>query len=171
MAPTTEELVAQLTGHGAFYKVDTSEIRTLVETSEYRVLVPGEALWAPGQSRENAYVLLGGQIDHTLAVGDRDVEHYRNPGVILSISSLIEAWAYHSSAVAVVRSEVLVLSRARFEALFEARDPVAFRLVDQIADYLVYDVHRANERLQSVFGRPEETLMMLRRRVRDETKA
>jgi CRP/FNR family transcriptional regulator, cyclic AMP receptor protein len=65
----------------------------------------------------------------------------------------------------------LRVARESFEALFEARESVAFYLIDAIGDYLIADMRQANRRLQEVFGHPAETLRSLRRRVRDDSKA
>lgn len=161
-----------LTGRQEMSRFDDGELRALISACEPRFLQSKEPLWVSDQLRSHAFILVTGSIErHTKTYAGRVVNQYSAPGTLLSLSALVKPWEYHSSAHALEQTEVLALSRATFLDLFESREPLAYKLVDAIGEYLVADMRKANERLQEVFGRPAETLMMLRRRIREDSKA
>lgn len=152
-----------------FDALNDEEFDQLVDACDLRTLAPREVLWAVGRQGDACYILLSGRLEQTLTrlpVG-RKVEQFDQPGELLALSYLVKPWRHQSSAMAVERSVVLKLDRERFEAMFEAGEPVAFRLVDALAENLVQEMRDANERLHEVFGNPAETLRLLRRRTRN----
>lgn len=167
-----DEYVEKLFGQGYLADFTRDELGRLVDACKSRVYLPGEALWAVGERRAGAFVIVSGRVERKVRItGSRRNEQYGERGRILALSALVSEWQFHSSAYALERTEVLILTRKAFDRLFDAEDIVAYKLVDQIAAYLVRDMRRANERVQEVFGRPAETLRMLRRRIREDTKA
>jgi len=167
-----DDTVDKLAGRSYLADFERDELERLVDACETRVYLPGEALWAVGEKRSGAFIIVTGRVERKVRItGSRRNEQYGETGSILSLSALVSDWEFHSSAYALERTEILMLTRDAFEKLFEAEDIVAYKLVDQIAAYLVRDMRRANERVQEVFGRPAETLRMLRRRIREDTKA
>lgn len=168
----SDSYVERLLGRDEMARFDEAELRTLITACELRVLPVSTPLWVTGELRTHAFVLLSGSIErHTKTHAGRIVTQHNSPGMLLSLSALVKPWEYHSSAHALEPTEVLGLRRSTFEAMFEARESVAYKLVDAIGEYLVGDMRKANGRLQDVFGHPAETLMMLRRRVREDSKA
>lgn len=164
------ELVRQLSAHAFFGQMSTADVGELVAASELITLLPGQALWAPGEVKDAAFVLVSGRVELTFRIqpdGQRQAQ-YTVPGTLLTLSSLVHSWPHASAGVALERSRLLKLTRTNFMALFEAQRPCAFYLVDAIADDLVEEVRDANRRLHEVFGHPAETLRMLRRRSRTE---
>lgn len=169
---TAEEYFEVLKGAGEMSRLSDDELRKLISVCEPKVLQAREPLWGPSDIRTEAYVLVSGRIERAIrGYAGRVTEQENEAGAILSISALVRPWPYHSAAYATERTELLTLSRGAFSQMFDARDSVAYALTDAIGEYLVRDMRKANERLQEVFGRPAETLMMLRRRVRDDAKA
>lgn len=161
-----------LWGKEEMSRFEDDELRALIEACEPRLLPSSNPLWVSDEIRSHAFILVSGTIErHTKTHAGRIVQQHSAPGTLLSLSALVKQWEYHSSAHALEQTEVLALSRATFIELFDAREPVAYRLVDAIGEYLVNDMRKANGRLQDVFGRPAETLMMLRRRIREDSKA
>ena len=161
-----------LRGRDEMSRFDDDELRALIEACEPRLLQSASPLWVSDEVRSHAFILVSGGIErHTKTHAGRVVQQHSAPGTLLSLSALVKPWEYHSSAHAMEQTEVLALSRATFLNLFDAREPVAYKLVDAIGEYLVADMRKANGRLQDVFGRPAETLMMLRRRIREDSKA
>ena len=164
--------IEALAGRAALAGFTPDELRRVVESATPRVVHSGEPLWSAGEPRESVFILVSGRIERVIkSFSGRRVDHYAEPGALLSLVSLAGDWPYQSSAYALDRSEVLCLSRDAFLALFEAREPAAYHIVDALGEYLVADMHDANERLQQVFGHPAETLRGLRRRVREDSKA
>lgn len=167
-----ELYVDALRGKAAMQRFDDDELRKLVAACEERVLQPSSSLWVSDEPRTHAFILVAGSIERTTKThAGRVIQQYNAPGTLLSLSALVKPWAYHSTAHALEKTVVLALSRARFVELFDARETLAYDLVDAIGEYLVDDMRNANGRLQEVFGRPAETLMMLRRRIREDAKA
>jgi len=165
-------LVELLEGQGALVDFSVEELTRLVDVCDYRVMAAGEALWTIDQRRESMFFLVDGVVERRVQTAlNHEVDQYGLPGTPLSLSALISKRKYHSGAYTLIRSEVLELSRETFETLLAAHDPVAYRMVDLIAIYLVNDMREANARLQEVFGRPAETLRTLRRRMREDSKA
>jgi CRP-like cAMP-binding protein len=159
-------------GRGETARFDDDELRQLLAACEEKLLQPKQPLWVADDVRTAAYILAEGRLERTTRThSGRIHEQYSEPGTMLSLSALIKPWPYHSTLYAEERSTVLALSRAKFVEMFDARDHVAYKLVDAIGEYLVADMRNANERLQEVFGHPAETLMMLRRRIREDSKA
>lgn len=168
----TDNYVEALRGRGAMVRFDEDALRKLVASCDVHTLQPSGSLWVSDEVRSHAYILVSGSIERTTRTHTgRVIQQYNAPGTLLSLSALVKPWAYHSTAHALEHTVVLALSRAKFLELFEAREPVAYDLVDAIGEYLVDDMRKANGRLQDVFGRPAETLMMLRRRIREDSKA
>lgn len=168
----TEQIIEKISGRGAMIRFESDELAELVHACETRFLQPREPLWLNDDVRSHAYILVDGRLEHSARThAGRVSQQYQEPGTILSISSLVNAWPYHGTCVALDRTTVLALSRAQFLELFESRSDLAYKVVDAIGEYLVADMRKANERLQDVFGRPAETLMMLRRRIREDSKA
>lgn len=167
-----DEYVEKLLKKSYLAEFERDELARLVDACKTRVFLPGEALWAVGEKRTGAFIIVSGRVERKVRLtGSRRNEQYGETGRILALSALVSDWEFHSSAYALERSEILILTQDAFRKLFEAEDIVAYKLVDQIAEYLVRDMRRANERVQEVFGRPAETLRMLRRRIREDTKA
>lgn len=165
-------LVEVLEGQGALIDFTRDDLAAFIAACDHRVLAAGEALWTIDERRESAFFLVDGVIERRIQTPImQEVVQFGLPGTPLSLSGLLADWEYHSGAYTLIRSEVLELSRPSFEELLEARAPVAYRLIDIIAIYLVDDMRRANARLQEVFGRPAETLRTLRRRIREDAKA
>lgn len=164
-----EDYIDALRQRPQFDDLEEEELEELVEAAESRTLLTGDALWSRGDEGDGAFVLISGRIELTYQVqpdGKRQVQ-YDDPGVILGAAHLIHDWEHESSAFPRERSEVLKIEREAFQRLFDERHPAAYRVVDALAEQLVEEVRDANQRLQEVFGRPAETLRMLRRRARD----
>lgn len=167
-----ERYIEVLDGKGPLDRFERDELRVIIEACEELLLQPKQPLWTPDTQRSHAYILVEGTIERTTRThSERITQQYANVGSMFSLSALVKPWSYHSSAHATERAVVLALSRAAFIELFEEREVAAYKLVDAIGEYLVADMRKANERLQDVFGRPAETLMMLRRRIREDSKA
>ena len=164
------EALQELKKQHVFHELTDDELAPLLAKLETRTLLTGEALWTPGDTREAAFILRSGRIERTLVVGAREATFFEKHGDILALSALVKDWIYHSSATAVENTEVFVLTRAAFEELLASEERAAFKIVDLIATYLVIDIQSSTERLQEVFGHPAETLRMLRRRVREDSK-
>lgn len=172
MTHASDTHIKALQGSAALESFTADELRRLVESATARVLHAGETLWAPDAERDAIFILVSGRIERIIkSYSGRRVDPFSERGSLFSLVSLVGDWPYQSSAYARDRSEVLCLSRDAFQALFDAREPVAYRIVDALGEYLVADMRDANERLQKVFGHPAETLRMLRRRVREDSKA
>ena len=164
-----ERFQKALEGRASLAQIGPDELRVLLSYCEARTYFPGQALWTAGELREYAFLLVTGRVEQKASSYDgRWTERFSEPGTILGISALVEGWPYHSSAFAIERAEVLLFSRANFNAIFDAREPVAFCLIDAIGEHLIQDMRGANRRLQEVFGNPADTLRSLRRRVRDD---
>lgn len=167
-----ERYLEALRGKQAMARFDDDELRVLLGACEERFLQSKAPLWSSEEVRSHAFILVSGGIErHTKTHAGRTTQQYAEPGMWLSLSALVRPWPYHSSAHAMEQTELLTLSRAKFLELFEDREPAAYKLVEAIGEYLVSDMRKANGRLQEVFGQPAETLMMLRRRSREESKA
>lgn len=161
-----------LDGRSGMSRFDEDELRLLLAACEEQSLRAKQPLWVSEDIRKAAYILASGRLERTTKThSGRIHEQYSEPGTMLSLSALVKPWPYHSTLYAEERSTVLALTRARFVEMFDARESVAYKLVDAIGEYLVADMRNANERLQEVFGQPAETLMMLRRRIREDSKA
>ncbi|RAL20473.1 hypothetical protein DL240_16850 [Lujinxingia litoralis] len=152
-----------------FNALTGAEFDRLINACDLRTLAPREMLWAVGRQGQSCYILVSGRVEQALTrpPSGRKVEQIARPGAFLALAYLARPWHHHSSAMALERSVVLKLDRERFEAMFQAGDTVALRLVDALAENLVQEMRDANERLHEVFGHPAETLRMLRRRTRN----
>lgn len=154
-----------------FSNFTRDELQALVEVSSTRIILDGQSLWGLGESRHACFVLLSGSIERRYpGTSCVIVETFDVPGDVLSWSALVGSAGYYSAAYAKERAEVLVLTRETFQDLFAADAPVAYALIDLISTYLANDMRAANTRLKDVFGRPAETLRMLRRRIREDAK-
>jgi len=152
-----------------FTNFKDDEIRQLADAAQTQVVLVGQPLWSLGEERHACYILLSGAIERRIQTSTGTiVQTFKIPGDVMSWSALVGTAGYYSSATATERSEVLVLQRETFQELFEAEVPASYALIDLIGNYLVDDMRAANARLKEVFGRPAETLRMLRRRVRED---
>jgi CRP-like cAMP-binding protein len=168
----TKKHADTLDGRGIFADLERSQIEDLVEVCEALTVMPGQALWSPGDPKDAAYILLTGRVEISYRVqpdGQRK-DQYTEPGAVLTLSSLVHTWQHGSAGTPLERTQLLRLSCERFRELFDAGHPSSFHLVDAIADDLVKEMRDANRRLHEVFGHPAETLRMLRRRSRDVTR-
>ena len=165
------DIIDKIRGKGSLSDFTDEELGELVEICEAKNLHAGELLWTLGDRRDAAFILVSGQVDQTVVTyNGRRKRQYSDPGTFLSLSALVDDWDYHSTAQTTERSLILVLTEKRFRDAFGEGRSVAFRLIDAIGEYLVNDVRDANDRLQDVFGNPGETLRMLQRRVREDSK-
>ncbi len=167
MADATQD-VDILAEQGLLSGLERADLAELVDAGEHLTVMPGQALWAPGDVKDAAYILLAGRVEISYRVqpdGQRR-DQITEPGSLMTLSSLVYPWPHGSAGTPLERSQVLRLTREAFADLFEARRPAAFVLVDAIADDLVQEMRDANRRLHEVFGHPAETLRMLRRRSR-----
>ncbi len=166
---TAEEIRKRLIRHHVLAAWPEGALDALIEACTLRTFHVGEALWQRGEPGDAAFVLVSGRVERALSVhpdGHR-AEQLSEPGALLSLSSLVQAWEHTSSAVALEHTEALELTRETFQLLFDASQPGAFALVDAIAENLVHDMRDVNRRLHQVFGQPAETLRLLRRRMRE----
>lgn len=161
--PTLVELLRQ----GDFFaRLDTQAIEDCLRASELITALAGQPIWSPEEPKDAAFILVSGRLKLSFRVqpdGQREAQ-YTQSGTLLSLSSLVHPWPHASACVALERSRVLKLGARDFQRLFEAERPIAFALIDAIADDLVEEMQDANRRLHEVFGHPAETLRMLRRR-------
>ncbi|AWV90620.1 Crp/Fnr family transcriptional regulator [Bradymonas sediminis] len=165
----SEQVIFDKIGESAFFaRLQADDARALVAACEPLTVLPGQAIWSPGEAKDAAYILVSGrvQINYRVQPDGHREDQYAAPGTFLTLSSLVHSWRHASAGIALERSQLLRLTRPEFEELFEAGHPAAFALVDLIADDLVAEVRDANRRLHEVFGHPAETLRMLRRRSR-----
>lgn len=155
-----------------FDSLDDEELQPLLEVADPRKLMTGDALWSRGDRPEAAYVLVEGRIEtrRTVQPDGRQTEQITRAGSLLGLSALVSDWTHDTSAYPMERTDVLRLERTAFEEMFEARRPVAFRLVDAMTERLVEEIQDANRRMQEVFGQPGETLRTLRRRARNSKR-
>lgn len=164
-----QQAVVEQLGRTRFFEALTADdLATLVGACDRKILAPREALWAVGSVGDEAYILLDGQVELTwrLPPDGHRVDQMGDPGQMLGLSFLVKPWKHESAAMAVRRTEVLVMTRSSFEQLLEASEEAAYFLIDEIAEQLVAEMRDANRRLHEVFGNPAETLRTLRRRVR-----
>jgi CRP/FNR family transcriptional regulator, cyclic AMP receptor protein len=170
MTSETDELVARLQEGAFFGRWPAAEVAALVERCALETLHVGEPLWIQGETSQRAFVLVRGRIERTQRSWPNihRTEQFSEPGALMSISSMVSAWAHTSAAYPLEPSEVLILDHSAFTSLMEASHPAAFRLVDAIAENLVHEMRDVNRRLQEVFGHPAETLRSLQRRMRDQ---
>jgi CRP/FNR family transcriptional regulator, cyclic AMP receptor protein len=160
-----EEVLARAAFFSTF---EEGELTRLIDACERRILAPREPLWAVGSAGDSAYILIEGRLEqvHRFQPDGTRIDQVDQPGDIVGLSYLVKGWNHQSAASAVERTELLRLERDRFQALFDAEDMAAYRLVDHLADEVVREMRDANRRLHEVFGNPAETLRNLRRRVR-----
>ena len=144
------------------------ELLRLVQACEKKTLAPREPLWAVGSQGGAAFILIQGRVEQVQRLHPDGVRTYQfeRPGELLAVSYLVKGWEHQSAASALERTELLRLDRQAFQALFDAEEMAAYRLVDRIAEEVVQEMRDANGRLHEVFGNPAETLRNLRRRVR-----
>ena len=166
----TAEYASIVRRHANFTAWDDASLSALLERCALRVCNVGEVVWRAGEEADAAYILLKGRLERTRAARPDAprTEQYAEPGTLLSLSALAHNAAHTSTATPLERTELLVLSREAFHALFEQSNPAAYHLVDALATHVVHEMRDANQRLHRVFGQPAETLRMLRRRLREE---
>jgi CRP-like cAMP-binding protein len=166
MTQSSDNLVEMLSDVEAFSHLAPEAIEVLVEATERRRLMMGESLWTKDEPGSSAFVLVSGRIEISRRVqpGGQRNRQISDVGALLSLPYLIEGWTHESSAYPVERSELLELTGDTFRTMFEDEQPVAYALVDAIADEQVDKMRDVNDRLQRVFGQPAETLRMLKRR-------
>jgi CRP-like cAMP-binding protein len=164
-----DQLVARLQEGAFFGKWPAEHVAALVERCTLETFHVGEALWTQGQTEQRAFVLVRGRIERTQRSWPdlQRTQQFSEPGALMSVSSLVGAWAHTSAAYPLEPSDVLVLDHVAFGELMAENHPAAFRLVDAIAENLVQEMRDVNRRLQEVFGHPAETLRTLQRRMRD----
>lgn len=86
---------------------------------------------------------------------------------MMSLSSLVHPLAHSSTGTPTEQTVVFELTRDVFLEMFESEHPAAYHIVDAIAENLVEELRDTNRRLHQVFGQPAETLLLLRRRMRE----
>jgi CRP-like cAMP-binding protein len=166
----TQEIIEIMHPHPFFSSWSNEAIKRLVEGCTLRVFNLGEVLWSVNTPGDSAYILLSGRIERVrIARPDEPKkEQFSAPGALLSLASMLQSWPHSSTATPLERTTVLELPRGHFELLFAQQDPVAFFLADAISGRVVDQMRDVNTRLHRVFGQPAETLLMLRRRLRED---
>lgn len=167
-----ETLLPVLQEHEFFSAWSARELLGLLERCTLRAAHVGEALWSAGEPGDAAFILITGCVErsqHVRPQGHR-LEQFREPGALMSLSSLVQPWPHTSTGSPTAHTEVLEIRREDFEALFTERHPAAYLLIDAIAENLVHEMRDANTRLHAVFGHPAETLRLLRRRLRERER-
>jgi len=153
-------------------ELDDESLEAFIEMCTPRKRVTGDALWTVGEAGESAFVLVSGRVELSWRVqpDGQQKKQMTRPGTLLGLAQLIHPWEHERSAVFMEPTEVLRIDREDFEAMFDRRHPVAYRLVDAVAETLIDEVRDANRRLHEVFGHPAETLRTLRRRAHDSRR-
>ncbi len=166
----TKEIIELIHPHPFFSSWSREAVKRLVEGCAVRVFNLGEVLWSVDSPGESAFILLSGRIERVrLARPDEPKkEQFSEPGSLLALAFLLQSWPHTSTATPLERTVVLEIPRQHFELLFAQQDPVAFFLADAISERVVTQMRDVNTRLHRVFGQPAETLMMLRRRLRED---
>ena len=165
-----QEIIDRLAPNPFFTSWSPAAIGRLIDGCSVRVLNLGEVLWSVSEPGDSAFILLSGRLERVRVArpDEPKKEQFSEPGTLLSLASLLESWPHTSTATPLERTVLLELPRAHFQSLLATEDPVAFFLADAISQRIVEQMRDANNRLHRVFGRPAETLMTLRRRLRED---
>ncbi|MFB6262703.1 MAG: Crp/Fnr family transcriptional regulator [Bradymonadaceae bacterium] len=166
----TDSDVVDALGRGArFEELDPEPRAELADHLRRETVVPGEPIWSPGEAGTGAYLLLDGRVEITWRSQPegRDSVQYDSAGEWFGLPYVVDEWEHESAASPRERTELAVLDRETFLELFDQGHPGAYAALERAAVELVDEVRDANRRLADVFGRPAETLQMLRRRSRD----
>lgn len=112
-----------------------------------RALGLGDSLFMPGDPAESFHLLLRGK----LLLTDRDGRPVSkvNAGEFLGATALLLPSTHNVSAVAIEDSEVVSISRALMEELWEQSPPVAAAVEMSFATHVMVDLARANDDLVS----------------------
>lgn len=118
-----------------FRSLSAAELRGLARSCSSRALAAGETLFEEGAPCTRLFVIASGRVEvrQTSLRGREQVFHTEQPGVALGEAPLFDGGGYIASAVAVVPTRVLSLSRPRLIALCRTHPEVALALVETLA--------------------------------------
>jgi len=118
-----------------FRLLPLAERRQLLRRCTERALEAGEVLFAEGQPCRGLYILMEGRVElrQLSPRGREQVLHTEGPGATLGEAPLFDHGGYVASAVAVVPTRALFVSRADVIALLRRHPAVAVSLLETMA--------------------------------------
>lgn len=133
--------------------LDAGQRAKLAGALRMRQIAPGAVLFSQGDAADSCFFVLGGEILVDLDVAGRGAERVAvlERGDLFGEVALLDGRPRSASCTAGSSgAEVAALARADFDALFNAGDALAQRLMDIVLDRLVRRVRGATEQLLAV---------------------
>ncbi|TPW27747.1 Crp/Fnr family transcriptional regulator [Pararhizobium mangrovi] len=135
--------IALLSSVALFGDLGGDALRLIAFGSDYRDLVPGEALFREGEKGEAAYVVASGRLALTHARRGETIElGFAEPGSVLGETALVSTVERKVGATAEDAARVMVIGQRMFRRLLDEypeagvllRDRLQARLASLVAD-------------------------------------
>jgi sigma-B regulation protein RsbU (phosphoserine phosphatase) len=145
-----------------FSSLPNSEIENLTNTLELFECPPQTVILREGESGDRFYYLLDGEVEIVKALGTPD-EHVmvtRKEGNFLGEMSLFSKWGAHTASVrAVTDLQLIVMTRANFDALLYRQPQISYeiaglisRRLEQSENLTILDLKEKNRQLEAAYN-------------------
>ena len=134
-----------------FEGLGDGELRKIARLFTQKLVRPGEKVFAKGDSGNEGYVVMRGEIDILLEERAKPVASMRN-GQIFGEQAFLDSTARMASAVASQASIVLVIQRAAFNKLVQNEPHLGMLVMRNIAIELSHKLRHANVGLLAAKG-------------------
>lgn len=134
----TGEVAELLRGTRLFGELDDAALGSVVEALREERLAPGRTIFSRGEEAIGLYLVAEGRVRLSVfSVEGRELTfRFADRGDVLGEIAVIDGGTRSADAVAVTEVRTLVLSRARFRQLMEARPEIARGIVGFLCERL-----------------------------------
>ena len=135
-----------------FRGLDPTSLGELRALTGERTLEPGQSLFARGDAGDEMYLVRKGRVSILLPLAGGKVHHLATvgPGEMFGELSFLDRGQRSADAVAVTRTDLYVLSRARLDALEKTDAPLSAHLFERVAREISRRLRIANMELRAL---------------------
>ncbi len=141
-----------------FEGLDSHEVREITRACERRTFEAGDVLFEQGDPAESLYMIENGELEVRAVgeqVGEEVVLAVLGSGTVVGEMAILEGTNPRSATVEVLSdTQAFVLSRKSFNKLREARRPVAYKLILNLAHIMGDRRRQTDKRVAEVFDDP-----------------
>ena len=148
--PTRSDDAVALEDNDLCRRLDSEDVRTLRSAVIERSLEPGERLFAAGEGGAEMYIVLRGEVDIRLPTTSHHHKRLAScgPGSFFGELSMLKPGPRAADAVAMRRTEVLVLDGSGLAQLQDAHPATAARLLRALCEIEVTQLRWSSNELQ-----------------------
>ena len=135
-----------------FKGLDDSELNLIADSIEIKEYEPNIPLFTENSPRKYIYIIYSGEVElyKTSAYGEEKRLSFFRKFDFLGEGALMDDYPHSTSARALIKSVILIISRQKFEALFKEHPQLAAKILSHVARVISRRMRQAATRVVNV---------------------